>query len=998
MDAINYSNFNASGVVVSDTFDIWRQKTNGTIEKLNSIVNSIDLLYNESKTDIRYVTTDTVQSIVSTKTFKGGSKNLPVLKIDSAGLYYDSNDSSIASTHSLKSEKIINSGSSIQLGSISYKVPTNNPTSQSILSKSGENLQWTEYSSLISQLGSDVSINVVTTNMVLPVGTIHAYGSDTNIPQGWLSCNGQRFLGSDYPELAALLLNKYGDVYTSETGTRVASTQDRYVANNWYTLPDLRGRIALGSGTGNDGVNAAQTFGLTRLTSYGGKYFHNLTVGELPSHSHVMQSSGDHVHSINLQSTTRYDSLITFGDSDTGGLEVTTNNSTVADNTNINIVSSGAHIHTINSTGSSLPHTIVQPYTVTHYIIKATPDNVISSQIKVGSGINVTRGGAQQTYIALADDSDSTISVKHDSTLRIDSVNNALGLNVNSVNTSNIVNAAVSAEKLSAYGPSWGLESGESALYEGSGSSRKRVATREWISNIIIDGAIQSLSSKSTNSRHTSAAVEYKNTVYAYIDKDGIPCMTGYHSQSALAASDVAGGYTPYPLPLDEGYEVKAVKLYIHDLYILALGSNGKLYARGKNQSNVFNISSYTSDASYSNWVLAFDSVYSHLQQNRKIVSVITNFDVNSCNIAVIDDKKALWIAGENSCGQLANGTTIATGKKASLYKFENNPVLTNVKEAIITGSWNGNDHVVTVAAIQWSNDIQSVATIKTVGYGEYGQIGNGTNIKINSEWKTVSMPSGIDITSGELYSNGSTGFTSLFVLCDLGYSLYAWGFNGDLNFGVTTQNNTNVVPFKVWDASTTGLPFQRDRIIEKLYTGVVAGENSSSYILTAPVEGKREIWAAGTNFNNKWGISSTSSEKRIWTNITPLNRPANWKIEDFYVGQSFDKSSNSFIKWKIETDDVNSYQLEAAGWSGDYNTGTGLNHTPLSSWTRVNLRGETVKKIVDIQNGRSVEGNRSYSYLLCNDGSLYFSGMTHYQCNPHGIEGYATPNFIRIK
>jgi hypothetical protein len=474
--------------------------------------------------------------------------------------------------------------------------------------------------------------------------------------------------------------------------------------------------------------------------------------------------------------------------------------------------------------------------------------------------------------------------------------------------------------------------------------------------------------------------------------------MTGYHAKSALAASDVAGGYTPYPLPPDNGYEITATNIWVHDSFILALGSNGKLYARGKNQANVFNISTYLADTTYNNWMVAFDPVYSYLQQNRTIVSVITTFDVNSNNIAIIDSAGDFWIAGENSCGQLANGTTISTGYKPTTSKFENSPVLRNIKEAIITGSWNGAEYVTTVAAIQYTNNIQTVAVIRTAGYGGYGQMGDGTNSDINRTWKTVSIPIGINITDGQLYSNGSGNFTSIFFLNNSGSTLYAWGFNGDLNFGISPNNNINSLPIKIWDSSVDGLPFQRDRAIEKLYTGVVVGENASTYILTVPVNGKKEIWAAGVNFNNKWGISVGNSEARIWTNITPINRPINWNIEDFYVGQSWDKSSNNFIKWKINNNDANSYQLEASGWSGDYNTGTGLNFKPLTTWTRVNLRGEIVKNIVDMQTGRSHEGARSYTYILCNDGSLYFSGITHYQCNPHGIEGYATPNFIRVK
>ena len=993
MDAINYSTFKNGGVLVSDTFDVWRQKTNGTIEQINSIVNDVDLLYNVDRTSIRYVTTDSPQSIIGTKTFSGGSSSSPVLKIDAGGLYYDSADASIASTVALKSQRLINSGPSIQLGSITYNVPTTNPSELSLLSKTGPALGWTAYSSIISQIKNEASVNVVTTNVVLPVGTIQAYSSTTSIPTGWLSCAGGRFKGSDYPELAALLLNKYGAVYKNESGTAnpdLADSQTAYNANNWYTLPDLRGRVTLGVGTGNDGVNAAQTF---TLGSRGGKFAHTLITSALPSHSHTVSSGGAHTHPFTDGAAYR----VSGG---SGGYGLITGGSYSGTTNAAGVVgSAGDHTHTLTSTGGDGAHSILQPYLVTAYIIKASPDSVITSQIQVGSGINVTRGGTSRTFISLTDSVDSTLSVKHDSTLKINTVDNSLGLNTNVVNSTHIVNGAVIPEKLSTHGPSWGLDGTESALYEGSGASRKRVATRDWVNDIVVDGPVQSLVSKCTNARHTSASVEYRSVVYAYIDKDGVPCMTGTHQWNALAPSETIGGYTPYPLPLDDGREIRAVKLWTCDLHILALGSNGKLYARGRDNRNNFNIRAFVGDTTYNNWVLAFDSVYSYLGENRTIVSVITSNDVDSQNIAVLDSAGGLWIAGANQYGQLGNGNTTQTSDKAAGSRFEAAPVLTNVKEAILLGSFDNSSFPVTVAAIRWTNAERTTAEVRTVGYGGLGQMGDGSGASTNTAWRTATIPlTASEIANCELYGNGSDQYTSILLRNGDGSLLYGWGYNDDLNLGVTPKQQSITQPLKLWDSTSSGALVQRDRRIEKLYTGVYNAGCGSTYILTVPVDGKREIWAAGRNDYNKWGTAVGNNAFSVWTNITPAARPTNWSIEDFYVGQSFNWSTNNFIKWKIDHLDTDVYQLEASGWSGDYNTGTGLNSAPLSTWTRVNMRSALVEAIVDLQSGRSHARARSYTYLLLNDGSLYFSGLTHYQCNPYGVDGYATSNFIRIK
>lgn len=1004
MDLINYSNFSASGVTVADTFNTWRQKSNGTISRLNDIITDVDALYNADRTAIRYATTDSPQSITGTKTFSGGTVSSPILKIDSAGLYYDSTDSSIASTAPLKASKLINAGTDIQLGNNTYTVPTSNPSELSLLSKNGVALGWTQYSSLISQIKDEASVNVVTSNIVLPVGTIQAYSSATSVPTGWLACTGGRFQGSTHPELAALLLATYGPVYTTESGSTPAPNQTSYVAANWYTLPDMRGRVTVGSGTGVDAINASQTF---MLGTRGGKFSHTLITAELPSHTHTMDSAGAHTHQFNLQTTNNYDSFIAFGRNDINseipndGTGYTFGTSGGGGNDRvITMASAGAHTHTINSTGSGAAHTIMQPYLVTNYIIKAKPDNVITSQILVGSGINVVRNGSDQTFISLSDTTNSTLSVKHDSTLRINIGDSSLGLNSNSVNNSNLVNGAVSPEKLSTNGPSWGVEGAEVALYEGSGSSRKRVATREWVNDIVVDGPVKSLVTKNPGQRHTSAMVQYSDGIYAYIDKDGVPCIAGHHTYNALAPFVSAGGYTPYPLPLDNGREITVEKLWVTHERIIALGSNGKLYARGINDNNEMNISSFIAGSStrYSNWVLAFDPVYSYLGQSRTIKSVIFTTDLEDHNIAVIDSTDALWIAGYNQYGALGNGTTIGTESKTP-NRYEAAPILTNVKEVVMMGSWDGGSHILTVAAIRWTNPERTSAEVRTWGYGGYGLMGDGTTVAVNSTPRTVTLPSGVNPVNYELYTGGTDWICTICLVASDGSVAYGWGSNSDCGLGIAAQNIISL-PAKIWDATSAGPASQRDRFIEKFYTTSHSRGTNCTYILTKPVPStnKKEIWAAGYNHENKFGDAMNINTPAIWRNITPANRPSNWSVDDFYVGNSFNWATNNFIRWKIVNNDGDVYQLEASGWSGDSNTGTGLNSGPLTTWTRVNLRSETVKTIVDCQTGRCQGAARSFTYLLCNDGSLYFTGITHYQCNPYGLNGYATPNFIRIK
>ena len=243
MDSIQFSEFSTTGVNNSDTFDVWRKKTNGIVSELGDIRDAISPLFYEagqaSSTLLRTVTLDTNQTVTGAKTFSGGTASSPTLKIGAAGLYEDAGD--LTSTVPLKSDRIVVS-SQLQLGAHPYVVPTNNPTESSLLGKSGNALTWTSLNSIISQIQTEGAANVVTTNIVLPVGTFLDYASSGNAPSGWLRCNGVRFKGSDYPELATLLLNRYAPIYTTQTGSTVAGTVS-YNPNWWYTLPTVNDSI-----------------------------------------------------------------------------------------------------------------------------------------------------------------------------------------------------------------------------------------------------------------------------------------------------------------------------------------------------------------------------------------------------------------------------------------------------------------------------------------------------------------------------------------------------------------------------------------------------------------------------------------------------------------------------------------------------------------------------------------------------------------------------------
>lgn len=86
---------------------------------------------------------------------------------------------------------------------------------------------------------------------------------------GWMLCQGQSLLRSDYPSLFSAI----GTIYGAADSTH-------------FSLPDLRGRVALGSGTAT-GAAGATAHALGQIS---GEETHALTVAEIPSHRHNVRA------------------------------------------------------------------------------------------------------------------------------------------------------------------------------------------------------------------------------------------------------------------------------------------------------------------------------------------------------------------------------------------------------------------------------------------------------------------------------------------------------------------------------------------------------------------------------------------------------------------------------------------------------------------------------------------------------------------------------------
>lgn len=169
----------------------------------------------------------------------------------------------------------------------------------------------------------------------LPIGTIIPFGGES-IPNGWLLCDGSDVSREEYAELFKVLETKFG-------------SGDNYLT---FTLPDFRGRNPIGA---NDKYI---------LGTKGGEETHQLTVSEMPAHSHQLWNGTTGQITINgADGGNCYNMTYTYEKKVGGDLKAT-------------------------DTGGNQAHNNMQPYQVTNYIIKAY--QIVANIAKVSNKKNTS--------------------------------------------------------------------------------------------------------------------------------------------------------------------------------------------------------------------------------------------------------------------------------------------------------------------------------------------------------------------------------------------------------------------------------------------------------------------------------------------------------------------------------------------------------------------------------------------------------------------------------
>ena len=175
------------------------------------------------------------------------------------------------------------------------------------------------------------------TGIIVPVGSILAFSGE-EAPEGWFLCDGSSIDSSTFKDLFDVIGYKYGK---SESG-------------NQFSLPNLQGRCPIGINK-NDSV-------FNTLGKNGGNKTHQLSVNQMPSHSHQV-SDPDHSHGYTEERRSTPSVHLDYDKKQRG------NHNTGTQKVEKSTTSSGTGI-SIQSTGGGGSFSLLQPYLTLNFIIK----------------------------------------------------------------------------------------------------------------------------------------------------------------------------------------------------------------------------------------------------------------------------------------------------------------------------------------------------------------------------------------------------------------------------------------------------------------------------------------------------------------------------------------------------------------------------------------------------------------------------------------------------
>jgi len=190
----------------------------------------------------------------------------------------------------------------------------------------------------------------------VPVGAVNMWVTGT-APSGWLLCQGQQVAVADYSALAAVLGTTYGALTNGSGGS----------GTTHFRLPDLRGRVPMGAGTGRNVADSADLTARTLGAKISDAENVTLTANQsgLRQHGHTAQQDA---HSHAVPYTSAGNNYYAFGqitDLTRGGTDYIENRAFSTDGRQ-----PAVSVNEVAAAAASEAHTNTQPSTVINFIIK----------------------------------------------------------------------------------------------------------------------------------------------------------------------------------------------------------------------------------------------------------------------------------------------------------------------------------------------------------------------------------------------------------------------------------------------------------------------------------------------------------------------------------------------------------------------------------------------------------------------------------------------------
>jgi alpha-tubulin suppressor-like RCC1 family protein len=396
---------------------------------------------------------------------------------------------------------------------------------------------------------------------------------------------------------------------------------------------------------------------------------------------------------------------------------------------------------------------------------------------------------------------------------------------------------------------------------------------------------------------------------------------------------------TTIPLPPDAiGV---ASKVYRAQNLLGILTSNNEMYFMG---SNIYKQFSYSDDSGDTNNYLMKICSVSNVKKicfgpykTLQVIYYVTN-----------DNK--LWAAGRNYYGVLGNGASHASNQHAA-YETQSS----GVEDAVLVGD-DGDE----VGCCLFTD-----GTVKTVGYGGRGQIGDG-NTGNHNTWQSPVYDGGTTALANivEIQGCGFDSYTTLYALDSSGV-LYGWGSNvyGELSTGNQTAQNKAVVI-----GSIGGLT-----ITDFWACGSYAG--NALFVKYS----NNKIYACGRNSIGQLGLSAASVVTTL-TEVTSL--PTSYNIKEIILAGGSD--TNTSHTFAITEDD----RILASGNNvqGQCSMGTTVSLGAFElCYTILNNSGSPIKLKSGISRNnpyidlKHLAGLGGQTFVISNNNEVYTCGYPRY-------------------